>query len=171
MARQQGRAVPLPYLEATNSRINIKQGFEKLPYSLVNADLSFWEENPGDWRVRLKAQPARTDVSLDQGDTGIVQLEAQNASRRGIAPDADACGTGMARGTDWVSSAGYSSGRMRAGAADLTAEMKLDGTPDSANVTTRLRATGVHRAGVCAGGAVGLRRELHICISLFGAHR
>ena len=28
---------------------------------------------------------------------------------------------------------------------DLTAEMKLDGTPDSADVTTRLRATGVHR--------------------------
>ena len=74
---QQGRLVPLPYLEATNSRINIKQGFEKLPYSLVNADLSFWEENPGDWRVRLKGQPARTDVSLDQGDTGIVQLEGR----------------------------------------------------------------------------------------------
>src|ERR1700739_4789463 len=74
---KQGRPVPLPYLEATNSRINIKQGFEKLPYSLVNADLSFWEEDPGDWRVRLKAQPARTDVSLDQGDTGIVQLEGR----------------------------------------------------------------------------------------------
>ena len=72
-----GQAVPLPYLEATNSRINFKQGFEKLPYSLVNADLSFWEENPGDWRVRLKGQPARTDVSLEQGDTGIVQLEGR----------------------------------------------------------------------------------------------
>ena len=41
----------------------------------MNADLSFWEEDPGDWRVRLKGQPARTDVSLELGDTGIVQLE------------------------------------------------------------------------------------------------
>jgi uncharacterized protein involved in outer membrane biogenesis len=67
--------VPLPYLEATNARIHIKKGIEKLPFSLVNADLSFWEEDPGDWRVRLKGQPARTDVNLDLSDTGIVQIE------------------------------------------------------------------------------------------------
>ncbi len=77
----QGKPLPLPYLEATNSRINIKKGFEKLPYSLVNADLSFWEESPGEWRVRLKGQPARTDVTLDLGDTGIVQLEGRMLRR------------------------------------------------------------------------------------------
>lgn len=66
----------LPYLEATNSRVNIKNGLEKLPFSLVDADMSFWQENPGDWRVRLRGQPARTDVSLDLADTGIVQMEA-----------------------------------------------------------------------------------------------
>ena len=73
---KQGKSPPLPYLEATNSRINIKKGFEKLPFSLLNADLSLWQEEPGDWRLRLRGQPARTDVSLDLGDTGIVQLEA-----------------------------------------------------------------------------------------------
>src|SRR5579871_4437916 len=31
----------LPYLEATNSRINVKSGVEKLPFSLLNSDLSF----------------------------------------------------------------------------------------------------------------------------------
>src|SRR3984957_4395129 len=40
-ASSQNRNIPLPYLEATNSRINIVRGYEKLPYSLVNADLSF----------------------------------------------------------------------------------------------------------------------------------
>src|ERR1019366_7845000 len=65
---KQGKALALPYLEATNSRINIKRGFEKLPYSLVSADLSFWQEEPGDWRVRLRGQPARTDVMLDLAD-------------------------------------------------------------------------------------------------------
>jgi len=141
---KQGRPVPLPYLEATNSRINIKQGFEKLPYSLVNADLSFWEEDPGDWRVRLKAQPARTDVSLDQGDTGIVQLEGR--MRR--APELRQMPVHIE--LEWRQAQLGQLSRLLIGSdagwrGDLTAEMKLDGTPDSANVTTRLRATGVHR--------------------------
>lgn len=37
------KSTPLPYLEATNSRINIKDGAEKLPFSLINTDLSFWQ--------------------------------------------------------------------------------------------------------------------------------
>ena len=65
------RPIPLPYLEATDSRINFKSGAEKLPLSLVNTDLAFWQEQPGDWRIRLRGQPARTDVSLDLADTGI----------------------------------------------------------------------------------------------------
>jgi len=68
---------PLPYLEATNSRINVKNGSEKLPFSLMNTDVSFWQANPGDWRIRLRGQPARTDVNLDLGDTGVVRLEAR----------------------------------------------------------------------------------------------
>jgi hypothetical protein len=139
-----GKPVPLPYLEATNSRINIKQGFEKLPYSLVGADLSFWEEDPGDWRVRLKAQPARTDVSLDQADTGIVQLEARlrRAAELRLMP--------MNVELEWREAQMGQLSRLLIGSdagwrGGLRAEMKLDGTPDSANVTTRLRATGVHR--------------------------
>ncbi|MGA8739828.1 MAG: hypothetical protein WB561_01430, partial [Terracidiphilus sp.] len=138
------RVVPLPYLEATNSRINIVQGFEKLPYSLVNADLSFWEEDPGDWRVRLKGQPVRTDVSLDQGDTGIVQLEGQmrRATELRLMP--------VHVEMEWRDAQLGQLSRLLIGSdagwrGDLRAEMKLDGTPDSANVTTRLRATGVHR--------------------------
>jgi hypothetical protein len=139
-----GRLTPLPYLEATNSRINIKQGFEKLPYSLVNADLSFWEENPGDWRVRLKAQPARTDVNLDQGDTGIVQLEGRmrRAAELRLMP--------VHVEMEWREAQMGQLSRLLIGSdagwrGGLTAEMKLDGTPDSADVTARLRATGVHR--------------------------
>jgi hypothetical protein len=70
------RTTPFPYLEATNFRINFKSGSEKLPLSLVNTDLSFWQEEPGDWRIRVRGQPARTDVSLDLADTGIVRVEA-----------------------------------------------------------------------------------------------
>ena len=81
-------APPLPYLEATNSRVNIKNGLEKLPYSLVNADLSFWQENPGEWRVRLRGQPARTDVSLDLADTGSDATGSEHAPCSRSAPDA-----------------------------------------------------------------------------------
>ncbi len=144
-ASSQNRNIPLPYLEATNSRINIVRGYEKLPYSLVNADLSFWEENPGDWRVRLKGQPARTDVSLDLGDTGIVQLEARmlRAPEMRVMP--------IHVEAEWRNAQLGQLSRLLIGSdpgwrGDLTAEMKLDGTADSAQVTTRLRAAGVHRA-------------------------
>jgi hypothetical protein len=140
----QGRLVQLPYLEATNSRINVKQGFEKLPYSLVGADLSFWEEDPGDWRIRLKGQPVRTDVNIQQGDTGIVQLEGR--MRR--APELHLMPLHVE--AEWRNAQMGQLSRLLIGSdagwrGDLTAEMKLDGTPDSASVTTRLRATAVHR--------------------------
>ncbi len=144
-AGAQGKPVPLPYLEATNSRINIKKGNEKLPYSLLDADLSFWEENPGDWRVRLKGQPARTDVNLDLGDTGIVQLEARmrRATELRLMP--------LHVEAEWRDAQLGQLSRLVIGSdpgwrGDLTAEMKLDGTAGSAQVSTRLRATGVHRA-------------------------
>ena len=139
------KAASLPYLEATNSRINIKKGYEKLPYSLLDADLSFWEENPGEWRVRLKGQPARTDVNLDLGDTGIVQLEAR--MRR--APELRLMPVHVEM--EWRDAQLGQLSRLVLGSdpgwrGDLAAEMKLDGTAGSAQVSTRLRATGVHRA-------------------------
>ena len=55
------RAVRLPSLEATNSRINFKSGVEKLPFSVVNAELSFWQQSDGEWRFACEAnQPGLT---------------------------------------------------------------------------------------------------------------
>ena len=76
-AGKENTPVRLPYLEATNSRINIKSGAEKLPFSLLEADILFWQQSPGDWRIRLRGQPARTDVSLDLADTGLVASKSQ----------------------------------------------------------------------------------------------
>ncbi len=139
------RAMPFPYLEATDSRVNIKNGVEKLPYSLVNADLSFWQESSGEWRVRLKGQPARTDVSLDLADTGIVRLEgrllrAPELRRMPVHLD-----------VDWREAQLGQLSRLVLGddegwRGNLTGEVHVDGTADAARVTTRLRALGVHRA-------------------------
>jgi hypothetical protein len=137
--------VALPYLEATNSRVNIKRGFEKLPYSLIDADLSFSQDNSGDWRVRLRGQPARTDVSLDLGDTGLVRLEArlQRAPQLRQMP--------VHLDLEWRDAQLGQLSKLLIGTdpgwrGDLAGELHLDGTAESAQVTTRLRAVGVHRA-------------------------
>lgn len=139
------RAPRLPYLEATESRINFKNGVEKLPFSLVNAELSFWEESPGDWHLRLRGQPARTDVSLFQEDTGVVRLDASVHSApalRDLPLHVD---------LDWREAQLGQLSRLLIGSdpgwrGNLTAELHLDGTPETAHVTARLQAAGVHRA-------------------------
>jgi AsmA protein len=140
----QGVAPPLPYLEATNSRINIKKGFEKLPFSLVNSDIAFWQESAGEWRVRLRGQPARTDVSLEQADTGVVRLEGRlrHASDLNQMP--------IHLDLDWREAQLGQLSRLIVGSdpgwrGDLTGQMQLDGTAESAQVKTRLTATSVHR--------------------------
>src|ERR1700676_3770539 len=61
-----------PYIEATSARINFKSGPEKKPYALTNADFSLWQDSENSWGVRLKAQPFRTDLNLN--DTGLLQM-------------------------------------------------------------------------------------------------
>jgi hypothetical protein len=139
------RIVPLPYLEATNSRINFKVGAEKLPFSLVNAEFELWQESPGDWRVRLRAQPARTDLSLYQEDTGVVRLEASMQH----APTLQQMPVGL--NLDWRDAQLGQLSRLVFGTdpgwrGDLTGNLHLEGTAASAHVITRLRALGVHRA-------------------------
>ena len=139
---------PLPYLEATNSRINIKNGVEKLPFSLVDTDLAFWQEQPGDWRVRVRGEPSRTDQSLDlagSGDTGVVRFEAsakRAAELREMPLHIDMSWRDAQLGQLTRLLVGSDSGWRGA----LTGELHLDGTADAAKIQTRLRASGVHRA-------------------------
>jgi len=139
------RVAPLPYLEATNSRINFKNGVEKLPFSLVDADLSLWQENPGEWRIRLRGQPARTDVSLHLEETGVVRMEAS------IRRAAELRQMPLHLDLDWQEAQLGQLARLVTGSdpgwrGDLTGELHLDGTADAAQIAMRLRASGVHRA-------------------------
>ena len=140
-----GKPVRLPYLEATNSRINIKNGAEKLPFSLIDAKMSLDQQSPGDWRVRLRGQPVRTDLSIEQADTGVVRLEANfhKAPQLRQMP--------LRLDLEWREAQLGQLTRLLLGSdagwrGDLTGELHLDGTADAAQITTRLRATGVHRA-------------------------
>jgi AsmA family len=68
-----GPAPRFPYIEATGARLNLKQGVEKLPLSLTEAEFALWLPNPQEWQVRLQARPTRTDTSVS--DAGVVRLE------------------------------------------------------------------------------------------------
>jgi hypothetical protein len=134
-----------PRLVATNSRINFKRGVEKLPYSLIDTDLSLWQSNPGEWRLRLRGQPARTDVNVNPADTGILELDAtaqQTADLRKMPIHLD---------LDWRDAQLGQLSRLTTGSdagwrGDLRGEVHMDGTSENAQIKTRLRATGVHRA-------------------------
>ena len=64
-----------PYIEMSQARINFKQGLVKLPFSLFDADFALWQQSANQWRIRLAAQPVRTDLDLDLADTGTLRLD------------------------------------------------------------------------------------------------
>lgn len=64
-----------PYIEMNQARINFKDGLVKLPFSLFDADFGIWQQSANRWRVRLSAQPVRTDLDLDLADTGTLRLD------------------------------------------------------------------------------------------------
>lgn len=139
------KPVRMPSLEATNSRINIKNGAEKLPFSLLDAKMSLWQQSPGEWRVRLRGQPVRTDLSLQQADTGTVRIEvnlrmAPQLSQMPLHVDLEWRDAQLGQLTRLLfgSDAGWR--------GDLAGELHLDGTAEAAQIKSRLSATGVHRA-------------------------
>lgn len=137
-----------PYLEATNSRINIKQGFEKSPYSLVSAELSLWQDSPGAWRLRLRGQPVRTDMEMSLADTGEVRVEA---SLQSSSPAHELREMPLRLQGEWRDAQLGQLSRLLTGSdagwrGDLTADIDVQGTPEAANTKARLRATGVRRA-------------------------
>jgi hypothetical protein len=75
-----------PYIEGTSGRINLKNGPEKKPYALTNADFALWQDSENAWGMRLKAQPFRSDMNLN--DTGLLQVSGtwQRARRFGDTP-------------------------------------------------------------------------------------
>jgi uncharacterized protein involved in outer membrane biogenesis len=139
-----GASAHFPYLEATNSRVNLKNGVEKSPYSLISADLSLWQDEPGKWRVRLRGQPVRTDIEMSLGDTGEVRVEArlQSAAELRAMP--------IQLQMEWRDAQLGQLSRLLFGSdagwrGDVTADIDVQGTPESAQTRARLRATGVRR--------------------------
>jgi len=133
-----------PYLEATDSRINLKQGLEKSPYSLVSTDFSLWQETPGEWRVRLRGQPVRTDLEMSMAETGEVRMEAslRRAAQLREMP--------LQMQIEWRDAQLGQLSRLLSGSdagwrGDVRADIEMQGTVDSVQTKARLRAVGVRR--------------------------
>jgi len=72
-AKAKSEARPaFPYIQVSSGRINFKSGQEKKPYALTNADFALWQESENTWGIRLKAEPFRGDVNLN--DTGTLRV-------------------------------------------------------------------------------------------------
>lgn len=69
------RPMPFPYVEASDARINFKFGVEKLPFSLERSNLVVWKDSDHEWRLRIKAHPTRTDLTL--ADAGEIRGEGK----------------------------------------------------------------------------------------------
>jgi hypothetical protein len=72
-AKAKSEARPaFPYIQVSSGRINFKIGQEKKPYALTNADFALWQESENTWGIRLKAEPFRGDLNLN--DTGTLRV-------------------------------------------------------------------------------------------------
>ncbi|MGC1299104.1 MAG: AsmA family protein [Alloacidobacterium sp.] len=133
-----------PYIEASNARVNFKIGKEKRPFSLLNSDFAMWLANPDEWRIRLEAQPVRTDLDLGLSDTGLLRVEGslQRASAIDSMP--------VDLETEWSNAPLGQIARLLLGqdtgwrgSLDVTGTIK--GDLFNPQFKTRLRIAGMHR--------------------------
>jgi hypothetical protein len=142
--RRLSTARRFPYVDFSGARINFKQGYEKKPFALLNTDASVWESDSNHWRIRLKAQPARTDLDLDLGDAGTVRLDGtltRAASLAQLPVDLQASWTGAQLGQVSRLVFGFDSGWR----GDLRLEAEITGDMESLKIHPRLHVINAHR--------------------------
>ena len=139
-----GPAPRFPYIEATGTRINVKRGVEKLPYSLVNADFSMSLDRPEVWRLKLQGQPVRTDSELFLSDTGILRVEGElhRASALGAMP--------LTMTAEWSHLPMGQGSRMLLGGdagwrGEINLQARLRGEVDALDVETHVTVANLHR--------------------------
>jgi AsmA protein len=141
--RRAGPAPRFPYIEATDARVNVKLGEEKLPFSLTSAEFALWLPDPQEWKLRLKAHPARTDT--DASDTGELRVEAtlrRATHMKDVPVQAELSWRKIPLGEASKVLLGYDAGWRGAAAAQIT----VDGTLGDASITSELHLLDVRRA-------------------------
>lgn len=142
-----------PYIEATSGRINFKSGAEKKSYALTNADFSLWQESENVWGMRLKAQPFRTDMNLN--DTGTLQVSG-TWQRADSLPE-----TPLKFQAEWSRAqlgqvTKFFSGNDRGWRGSAQVEVALSGTPAKLQVRTDAEVDDFRRYDITSGKALRL---------------
>jgi AsmA protein len=145
-----------PYIEATDARVNVKFGDEKLPLSMTEADFALWLPGPQQWRIRMEGKPTRTDTSAS--DTGTVSLEGTlgRAERFDLIP--------LDLAAEWKNAPLGEASRVITGRdAGLRGELRLNisahGTIGSSLIKTTLDLRGARRADFVPQQPLDLRAE------------
>ncbi len=142
-----------PYIEATSARINFKRGPEKMPYALTNADFSLWQDSENSWGVRLKAQPFRTDLNLN--DTGLLQVSG-TWQRSGVVRD-----TPLQFNLEWSRAqlgqlTKFFTGNDQGWRGEVLVDVALTGTPARLQVTSSASIQDFRRYDITTGQALRL---------------
>jgi len=153
---QPGPDPRFPYIEATDARINIKSGLEKLPFSITEADLALWLPQPSQWRVHVSGKPTRTDTSAS--DTGIFSLEGTlgRAERFDLIP--------IDLAAEWKNAPLGEASRVLTGndagiRGDLRINLSVRGTVGSSVVKSSLDLHGLRRADFVPDRPVNLHAD------------
>ena len=158
-----------PYIEGSSGRINFKNGPEKKPYALTNADFSLWQESENEWGLRLKALPFRSDMNLN--DTGQLQVIG-TWQRAGTFRD-----TPLQFDVEWARAqlgqiTKFFTGNDRGWRGDIRFDATVTGTPALLKISSTVIAddfrryditsgTSLHLAGRCDGEYRTQEHEFH----------
>jgi hypothetical protein len=142
-----------PYIEATSGRINFKSGAEKKSYALTNADFSLWQESENVWGMRLKAQPFRTDMNLN--DTGMLQVSG-TWQRADSLPETPLQFHGEWNRAQLGQLTKFFSGNDRGWRGSSRVEVTLNGTPAKLQISTDTTVDDFRRYDITSGKALRL---------------
>ena len=142
-----------PYIEGTSGRINFKSGPEKKPYALTNADFSLWQESENAWGVRLKAQPFRTDLNLN--DVGQLRVNgtwqrAANVKETPLKFDIEWTRAQLGQVTKFLT------GSDQGWRGDIQLETTLSGSPAQLQIASAASVDDFRRYDITSGKALRL---------------
>jgi hypothetical protein len=138
-----GARAQFPYFEVTNGRINFKRGEEKLPFSFTDAEFSLWLDNPGEWRLRFRAAPVRTD--MDAAYTGDFRLEGSVHDVADSLANAHIALQGSWRHAPLGQVSRVLTSEDRGWRGDASVDFTLAGTPSAATVQAHIGMDGLRR--------------------------
>lgn len=153
-----GKAKPapqprFPYIECSSGRINFKSGPEKKPYALINADFSLWQESENAWGVRLKAQPFRSDLNLN--DVGQLRVNgiwqrAANVKETPLKFDVEWTRAQLGQVTKFLT------GNDQGWRGDIQLDTSLSGSPADLKIASTASVDDFRRYDITSGNALRL---------------